>query len=193
MKDIIHQMEANAQNSAVLIPRYARINTLRWSVGDAVQGILYNIFLWQFSVGWIKFQVLILHFNNVTVVFLQVSVKFSMSELLALQSEGWSVSNMEPQKDVNWYRNTVLSMTEHQIYIDYHVKTLLIFPPNTDLHQYWMVVDGYLLLQDKVYFFIFSCFGDSIAKFSNLVEPLPCENLYFHQKLVFFFFMLGMD
>lgn len=67
-----------------------------------------------------------------------------------MQDEGWNILSFEPQKGDDWYKTTIDSMLEDQIYIDCHVNELLIFPTNTDLHQHWMVTDGYLLLQDKV-------------------------------------------
>ncbi|VDK29249.1 unnamed protein product [Gongylonema pulchrum] len=112
--DRVEESDAQQCSAAALYPRYARINTLRWSVDDALK---------------------------------------------ALQDEGWIVSNMKSQEDTNWYRNAVASMTECQVYIDNHIRTLLLFPPNTDLHDHWMVVDGYLMLQDKA-----SCLPGQILK-----------------------------
>ncbi|EFO17139.1 hypothetical protein LOAG_11363 [Loa loa] len=106
MKDMIEEAKGHvAQLSAVVEnPRYARVNTLKWSFDEALQ---------------------------------------------ALQDEGWSISSLEPQEDDDWYKIAVSSMLKNQVYIDCHVNELLLFPANADLHQHWMVIDGYLLLQDK--------------------------------------------
>ncbi|VDK85041.1 unnamed protein product [Litomosoides sigmodontis] len=106
MKAMIEEMKEHVARSSrgVKIPRYARVNTLKWSFDEALQ---------------------------------------------ALQNEGWSISSLEPQESNDWYKTAVASMLKDQIYIDYHISELLLFPADTDLHQHWMVTDGYLLLQDK--------------------------------------------
>uniref|UniRef100_A0A0R3RZN9 SAM_MT_RSMB_NOP domain-containing protein n=1 Tax=Elaeophora elaphi TaxID=1147741 RepID=A0A0R3RZN9_9BILA len=106
MKDMIEEMKGHVAQSSRVVknPRYARVNTLKWSINEAVQ---------------------------------------------ALQGEGWIISNLEPQENDEWYKNAVGSMLEDQVYIDCHINGLLLFPAKADLYQHWMVMDGYLLLQDK--------------------------------------------
>uniref|UniRef100_A0A8R1XN22 SAM_MT_RSMB_NOP domain-containing protein n=1 Tax=Onchocerca volvulus TaxID=6282 RepID=A0A8R1XN22_ONCVO len=105
MKDMIEEAKGHvAQTSKVGNPRYARVNTIKWSFDEALQ---------------------------------------------ALQDEGWTISNLKPQENDNWYKTTVSLMSEDEVYIDCHVNELLLFPTNADLHQHWMVTGGYLLLQDK--------------------------------------------
>ncbi|VDN95160.1 unnamed protein product [Brugia pahangi] len=106
MKDMIEEAKGCVAQPSTVIqnPRYARVNTLKWSFDEALQ---------------------------------------------ALQDEGWNISTLESQEHNDWYKTAVSSMLKDQVYIDCHVKELLLFPANTDLHQHWMVTSGYLLLQDK--------------------------------------------
>uniref|UniRef100_A0A915PMH0 SAM-dependent MTase RsmB/NOP-type domain-containing protein n=1 Tax=Setaria digitata TaxID=48799 RepID=A0A915PMH0_9BILA len=106
MKDIIEEAKGNTSQPSRIIgnPRYARVNTLKWSLDDALQ---------------------------------------------ALEDEGWNISSLEPQEDDGWYTAVVSSMSKDQLFVDCHVDNLLLFPAHADLHQHWMVTDGYLLLQDK--------------------------------------------
>lgn len=48
------------------------------------------------------------------------------------------------------FRKSIAKMESSEVFRDPHIGQLLVFHPCTDLHEYWMVEQGYLLLQDKV-------------------------------------------
>lgn len=84
-----------------------------------------------------------------------LSKLISQSELysiLALKEEEWIVKEMDDVTDGSTYRAYVENMEWNEVYVDPHIENLLIFRGDADLHSYWMVVDGYVLLQDKVKF-----------------------------------------
>uniref|UniRef100_A0A915BVF8 SAM-dependent MTase RsmB/NOP-type domain-containing protein n=1 Tax=Parascaris univalens TaxID=6257 RepID=A0A915BVF8_PARUN len=102
------------------IPRYARVNTIKWTFDDALK---------------------------------------------ALKEEEWIVKEMDDITNESTYRAYVENMEWNEVFIDPHVENLLIFRGDADLHSYWMVVDGYVLLQDKA-----SCLS------AVLLKPKPgCE------------------
>uniref|UniRef100_F1L617 Methyltransferase n=1 Tax=Ascaris suum TaxID=6253 RepID=F1L617_ASCSU len=103
-----------------VIPRYARVNTIKWTFEDALK---------------------------------------------ALKEEEWIVKEMDDVTDGSTYRAYVENMEWNEVYVDPHIENLLIFRGDADLHSYWMVVDGYVLLQDKA-----SCLS------ALLLKPKPgCE------------------
>uniref|UniRef100_A0A8R1DR25 SAM_MT_RSMB_NOP domain-containing protein n=1 Tax=Caenorhabditis japonica TaxID=281687 RepID=A0A8R1DR25_CAEJA len=84
------------------IPRYARINTLKWTSEEALK---------------------------------------------TLESEEWKVKGTASAEK---FAEQVGAMGEDEIFIDPHVENLLIFAPNiNNFHEYWMVEQRYLILQDK--------------------------------------------
>ncbi|VDD94424.1 unnamed protein product [Enterobius vermicularis] len=98
-------------------PRYARINTLKWPIEDAVK---------------------------------------------ALSDDNWVVKDMLAEGSFDNFRKSIAKMESSEVFRDPHIGQLLVFHPCTDLHEYWMVEQGYLLLQDKA-----SCIS------SILLNPAP--------------------
>ncbi|TKR70688.1 hypothetical protein L596_022677 [Steinernema carpocapsae] len=92
------------QEEPVQIPRYARVNAIRWTMEEVED---------------------------------------------ALSKENWVLKQMEDGESPEGFRKAVVEMTEELVYFDPHIEFLLVFHPNTQLHNYWMVTDGYLILQDK--------------------------------------------
>uniref|UniRef100_A0A915BV93 SAM-dependent MTase RsmB/NOP-type domain-containing protein n=1 Tax=Parascaris univalens TaxID=6257 RepID=A0A915BV93_PARUN len=69
----------------------------------------------------------------------------------------WAIPRYARVNTIKWTFDDALK--------DPHVENLLIFRGDADLHSYWMVVDGYVLLQDKA-----SCLS------AVLLKPKPgCE------------------
>ena len=66
-----------------------------------------------------------------------------------MKEEGWMISKVSESE----FKSKILSMSEEEVFIDPHVENLLIFPPNCKLHDYNLVLEGKLILQDKA-----SCF-----------------------------------
>ncbi|KHN87047.1 Putative methyltransferase NSUN5 [Toxocara canis] len=98
------KQDVNESGSEWVVPRYARVNTLKWSFEKAVK---------------------------------------------ELEDNEWIVNKMEDGTNMEVYRRLVEDMQSNQVYIDPHVENLLIFRKDADLHDYWMITKGYLLLQDK--------------------------------------------
>ncbi len=48
------------------------------------------------------------------------------------------------------YRNLMQGLRIDQLLVDKDIPNLLVFSIDTDLHNHWTVVDGHLVLQDKV-------------------------------------------
>ncbi|CAD6194061.1 unnamed protein product [Caenorhabditis auriculariae] len=92
---------AEKDTTKVEIPRYARINTLRWSREDALK---------------------------------------------TLSDEKWKIS--EVSSDTT-FAERVAALKEDEVLIDPHIENLLIFPQSGNFHEYWMVEERYLILQDK--------------------------------------------
>ena len=87
------------------LPRYARINTLKHSLHEAVE---------------------------------------------SLSSFGWQAEKLNGA--INW--NVLQTLSYPILLIDPDIDDLLIFPHGTDLHNLPDVLDGRLILQDKVNAFI---------------------------------------
>ncbi|CAI2324862.1 unnamed protein product [Caenorhabditis sp. 36 PRJEB53466] len=95
--------EAEEATKKLEIPRYARINTLKWSAEECRK---------------------------------------------TLESEEWKIHG--PASANEEFAEEVAAMKEEDIYLDPHVPNLLIFAPNIqNFHEYWMVEQRYLILQDK--------------------------------------------
>lgn len=77
-----------------------------------------------------------------------------------MEKENWVIRKIEIDKGVKFFE-LVNSMKAEEVLLDCHIENLLVFHPRTDLHAYWMVFDGYLVLQDKVFF----CILNTINKF----------------------------
>uniref|UniRef100_A0A1I7ZRP1 SAM_MT_RSMB_NOP domain-containing protein n=1 Tax=Steinernema glaseri TaxID=37863 RepID=A0A1I7ZRP1_9BILA len=92
------------QEAPVQIPRYARVNAIKWSMEEAEEN---------------------------------------------LAKEQWVVQKMEDGTSPEVFRQRVAEMTEELVYWDPHIDYLLVFHPKTQIHNYWMVTEGYLILQDK--------------------------------------------
>ncbi|KJH40840.1 methyltransferase domain protein [Dictyocaulus viviparus] len=86
---------------ARFIPRYARVNTLRWTMREAVERLIY---------------------------------------------EGWKVVFLTAADD---FAHEVKNMSGYQVFVDPHIENLLVFPQSADFYSYWLVEQGYLILQDK--------------------------------------------
>ncbi|CAL2033746.1 unnamed protein product [Caenorhabditis brenneri] len=94
--------EAEEAQKKIQIPRYARINTLKWTAAEAMK---------------------------------------------TLEEEEWKLQGAASTEN---FAEIVGKMKDDEIYIDPHVENLLIFAPNIqNFHEYWMVEQRYLILQDK--------------------------------------------
>ncbi|VDN06827.1 unnamed protein product [Thelazia callipaeda] len=133
MQDAIQKAKIVVKRPSVIseTPRYARVNTLKWSVDEALK------------------------------------CNISLFSRQTLQEDGWTISSLKPQNNETWFRDTIISMPKDYVYIDCHVKELLIFCPFVDLHDSWMVTKGYLILQDKA-----SCLP------SQVLEPTPGSHVF---------------
>ncbi|VDK44560.1 unnamed protein product [Anisakis simplex] len=107
-----------------MIPRYARVNTLKWSFDEALK---------------------------------------------ALEQEDWIIERIESTQDMEVFRECVKNMAENQIIIDPHIENLLLFRGDLDLHSYWIVDEGYVLLQDKA-----SCLPAVLLKPKENSEVFDC-------------------
>ncbi|KAF1766682.1 hypothetical protein GCK72_006640 [Caenorhabditis remanei] len=113
IKDVEKELEADGRGiksikeaeegaKKIIIPRYARINTLKWTAEEAMK---------------------------------------------TLETEEWK---LQGTASVENFAEVVGNMKEDEIYVDPHVENLLIFAPNIqNFHEYWMVEQRYLILQDK--------------------------------------------
>ncbi|CAO4366328.1 unnamed protein product [Caenorhabditis nigoni] len=113
MKEVEKELEADGRGiksikeaeegaKKIVIPRYARINTLKWTAEEALK---------------------------------------------TLETEEWKLLGTA---SVEKFPELVGNMKEDEIYKDPHVENLLIFAPNIqNFHEYWMVEQRYLILQDK--------------------------------------------
>ncbi|CAI5441304.1 unnamed protein product [Caenorhabditis angaria] len=94
--------ESEENQAKIVIPRYARINTLKWTYEEAIK---------------------------------------------TLESEEWKIKQFS---SLDKYAAEIEKMGEDEIFIDPHVENLLIFPPNIEnFHEYWMVEQRFVILQDK--------------------------------------------
>jgi len=67
-----------------------------------------------------------------------------------LEAEGWTLATLKESISQSKYRNKIGQLTRPTLYIDPHVKNLLIFPADSELHSSEIVKNGELILQDKV-------------------------------------------
>lgn len=93
-----------SSNKEAVLPKYGRINALKWTLKEAVQ---------------------------------------------ALSNDGWSVQEMCVKEGFDAYKNLIRNMKNNEIFLDPHVHNLVVFPPVADLHDSWMIKQGYIILQDK--------------------------------------------
>ncbi|KAK0409305.1 hypothetical protein QR680_004466 [Steinernema hermaphroditum] len=115
-------VQEEPREAPVQIPRYARVNAIKWSMEDAEEN---------------------------------------------LTKEQWVLKKMENGESPEGFRKAVAEMTEELVYFDPHIDYLLVFHPNTQIHNYWMVTEGYLILQDKA-----SCLPAFLA------EPTPYTHVF---------------
>ncbi|CAB3403933.1 unnamed protein product [Caenorhabditis bovis] len=109
-----------ANEKKIEIPRYARINTLKWTHDEALE---------------------------------------------ALKTDSWKIKEIV---NLEKYAEEVSSMQEDEVFVDPHVENLLIFPPKIqNFHEYWMVEERYIILQDKA-----SCLP------AFLLDPKPGSQVF---------------
>ena len=54
------------------------------------------------------------------------------------------------------YLKQIQSLTEYEFTQDYHVKTMFVFAPGSKFHEHDLYLENQIILQDKVYLYVFS-------------------------------------
>lgn len=70
--------------------------------------------------------------------------------IMLLENLDYSVSKMESHITMKKFKSRIQKMGKKDVYLDPFIEDLLVFPPDTDLHDCPLVLNGTLVLQDKV-------------------------------------------
>ncbi|PAV62915.1 hypothetical protein WR25_26751 [Diploscapter pachys] len=97
----IDSVKNSEEQDTVQIPRYARINTLKWTNEEALK---------------------------------------------SLEEEKWTVVRMDSESK---FATKAGNLKTDEVLIDPDVENLLVFKTSSNFHEYWMVKEKYLILQDK--------------------------------------------
>ncbi|GMR36895.1 hypothetical protein PMAYCL1PPCAC_07090, partial [Pristionchus mayeri] len=75
------------------------------------------------------------------------TLKWTEEETLeSLEKEEWTVVRLAEGED---FIHRIKTLKSHEVLVDPHVESLLVFPFHPDFHTYWMVTNRNLILQDK--------------------------------------------
>lgn len=75
-------------------------------------------------------------------------IKTSMDEVInSFLNEGWTLLPMPT--DFSSFKEVCQNLEENQFVRDFHLDDLLVFPTHTDFHDYKLVQDSRVILQDK--------------------------------------------
>lgn len=67
------------------------------------------------------------------------------------RDEGWTLVRHGSDWTYTDFLKAVLELQPEHFLLDFHVPELLVFPPDTQFHNYQCYTQGHIVLQDKVF------------------------------------------
>lgn len=67
-----------------------------------------------------------------------------------LKDEGWKLINLKPGASYDEFLHRVKKLGEDEFILDFHLDFLLIFPKGAQFHSHELLINGSILLQEKV-------------------------------------------
>lgn len=91
-----------------------------------------------------------------------------------LAEEGWNLVRLKKKKtSYEEFLAKVRDLGEKDFLMDYHLDFLLVFPPSAQFHDHSLLLNGSILLQDKVYLIVLN-FESKFSTDSLLALQASC-------------------